>query len=291
MRGAWWNKANGDAFSDVRLIWDGASFLPREAHTVIWWYRPFQQTGYYAMAWHSPNGGPGSWDSGVYSWGTHPYSASDGAVDAFGVSSNPTSSTGTVHWWENAGTGVARDYLCPAGGAGGVQVFKDRWYRQIRKCRLMTTGPNSGLYEHTYIPDFYGNPTFKIVTYGTIGTAGATPAFYLGGSDWEQDALGVGTNDETLSGIYASPQLYNDYLNDADHAIEAGNSVINAAISSAGQTALWYINQEMTPLDIADKKPTGTAHPPRWANANRPIPFILDQKLNMKTFPISRMRR
>ncbi len=273
------NLSNGQAGSDVAVVWDGANLLPRYPHTAIWRYYPRQQNGYYAVGWHSPNDGPGGWDDGAYSWGTHPYPVSPGSVNSEGARSGSYGS-GDIHYWENAGVGVAEDWLTSPGGAGGLLVTKSQWYVQVRKCRIVPSGPDIGLTEHIFIPDLIGNPSFVIRTFyhepitgnpvpGIYPSgAGAHPAFYIGASDW---AASGSANDETVSGIIRGIQLYNDFLSDADHATEAANDSVNAAQTSAGQAALHYINQNPTPSDITDKKSGGTAHTPSWRNANRPI--------------------
>jgi hypothetical protein len=289
MKGLYFNKFNTENNSDIRLIWDSTNLLSRTAHTAIWRYLPFQQTGYYALCWHSPN--TGAFDSGAYSWGCHPWPAFDNTVDANGYGLTGAGSVGVLHYHESAISGS--DALRSVGESPGVLVDKrTTWFTQVRKCRLMTSGPQNGNYEETFIPDLYGNPSFKIQRYVTsITGAGSTPAFYFGGSDWQTDHPAATQNDETPAGILTGIQLYGDYLSDADHATEAANRDINAAQTSAGQTALWYINQNPTPNDVTDKKTGGTAHNPRWVNAFRPSLFQYEQKNNYAKFPLSRMRR
>lgn len=267
------NQASG---GDIALVWDGSNLLPRNEHTAIWRYKPAANTGFYAVAWHSPN--TGTWDGGLYSWGTHPYPASNGAVNSDGARLNGTGSVGTVHYWEQAGLGIASDFLTTPGGSAGLLVVKDQWYVQVRKCRIIVGGGNNGLHQHVFIPDLLGNPSFVIDQWfydtnsGSIpvsgvypGPAGSTPAFYIGASDWTASGS---TNEETVCGIVRGIQLYNAYLSDTDHALEAANITSNTPVTAAGIAAKWYMNQNPTPSDVTDK--SGAGHNPTWRNANRP---------------------
>ncbi|MEQ1504756.1 MAG: hypothetical protein ABMB14_21135 [Myxococcota bacterium] len=258
---------NGAPESDIRLVWDGADLLPRVGHTVILRYRPAYQDGYYAVAWHSPN--DGVWDSGVYSWGTHPYPGGDGSVNASGQALDGSGSTGTEHYWESAGLGVAADYLASPGGTS-VAIVEDVWVVQVRKCRQIVGGPDNGKFEHIYVPDLLGNPTFQIRQLTTtVGSGGADPAFYLGGSDWRATfPFGADQNDETVNGVLRGIQLYDTFLSDADAAIEAANISSDTPVTAAGLASVHYLNQNPTPDDVTDR--SGAGHDPSWANAFRP---------------------
>lgn len=259
--------ANGAPQSDVRLVWSGADLLPRVGHTAIIRYRPTYQDGYYAILWHSPN--DGVWDSGAYSWGTHPYPGGDGSVNADGQALDGQGSTGTEHYWESAGLGVAADYLASPGGTS-VAIVEDVWVVQVRKCQQIVGGPDDGMYEHIYVPDLLGNPTFQIRQLtATVGSGGADPAFYIGGSDWRSSfPFGADQNDETPSGIVRGIQLYDSFLSDTDQEIEAANSTSNTPQTAAGLASVHYMNQNPTPDDVTDK--SGAGHDPVWANAYRP---------------------
>lgn len=257
--------ANDLSYDDIRLIWDSTNLLPRDDHTAIWRYYPRQQTGYYAVAWHSPNNGQNTFDGGTYSYGTHSYPASNGAVDSFGNASSPTSTAGTVHFWEEAKDG--KDYLTSAGGTTGLQVTKSQWYIQVRRVRDL----GNGTWEHSFTPDLLGNPNFVIVQNTTIGTSGAHPAFYFGCSDW-QSGLGRGgdstSNTECPSGIIRGIQLYSKYLPNNIVSTEALNDTSNSPQTVSGTTYVWYMNQDPTSADTNDK--SGKGHNPRWDNTNRP---------------------
>lgn len=260
-----WDKDNTQANSDIRLKWDGSNLLSRTAHTAIWRYNPRQQTGYYVVAWHSPN--TGSWDGGAYSFGTHPWPGSDCATNANGQALNGTGSSGTAHCWEVAGTGGAVDWLISGPGLGsgtGITVTKDIWYVQARRVR--TGGSCGSDYEHSYFPDLLNNPSQVInVCLASITGAGSTPAFYFGSSDWSASGS---TNEETLGGKLRGIQLYSTGLSDADIATEAANITSNTPQTSAGISNVWYMNQNPRPSDVTDK--SGAGHDPSWVNANRP---------------------
>lgn len=268
-----WDQDN-DIFSTtnfIQLYWNGANLLPREEHTAIWRYNPHQQNGYYAVFWHAPN--TGSWDFGQYSFGTHPYPANDCSVDANGQATNLNAGSAT-HCWEEAGlaNGVQGsnpgDYLNSVGGGTGVTVVKDKWYVQIRRVRLMTSGPHTGEYEHRFIPDFENNPSFEIIQYVSfIGApAGGNPASYFGVSDWSTN--GSGGSEETLAGKLRGIQMYDAYLSDADAAVEAANQFSNTPQTAAGLANVWYMNQDPTVADVTDK--SGAGHNPSWTGSNRP---------------------
>lgn len=254
--------SNNTANSDIRLIWDGSHLLPRDNHTAIWRYRPRQHTGYYALAWHSPN--TGIWDSGAYSSGNHPFPASNGTVESDGNAATGTGAAGTVHWWEIAGSGAAKDYLTSAGGTVGVQVVKDKLYVQVRRCRKV-----GSVWEHTFHPDLIDNPNFFIsISASTVTSGGGGNAFYFGASDWT--ATG-NQNEECPSGVLRGIQLYNNFLPIDIATTEALNDTLNSPTTVSGTAHIWYINQNPTSADVSDKY--GTGHDPRWANTNRPALF------------------
>lgn len=290
IRGCNSEKLNNANNSDMRLIWDGSHLLPRVGHTVISRYRPMSGvTGYFAYMWHSPLS---SWDSGAYSFGTHPWPGPGTFDSGSGQATGGTGDTGTVHFWECAGVGAAVDYIANAAHTQSLQVVYDKWYVQIRRCRQIVGGPNNGLYEHSYIPDYLGNPGFEInVIISTIDAAPVSPAFYIGGSFWQSGVPGATQNNENTQGIWRGLQLYSAWLDSADYAVEALNDSIDAAQTSNGATNLFYINQNPYPDDITDKKPSGTLHTPRWGTSFRPSLFNVNPKTRFDQFPIRSMRR
>ena len=255
--------SNNAANSDIRLLWSGANLLSRTAHTVIWLAKYVQQDGYYAVTWHSPN--DGVWDDGAYSVGMHPYPC-NGAFNAAGQATGGTGDTGTVHYQEIAGLLVATDCIASTNAPGPQDVFlvtKGTWYQSARSVKVV----GSDLV-HTYWPDIANNPTkFIVQSFATasLGSAGGAPAFYIGASDWT--ATG-NANSETISGTVRGIRLFSAALVIADIQTEIAAIGNNAAASSAGQAATWYINDNPTPSDVADK--SGAGHSPSWANANRP---------------------
>jgi hypothetical protein len=255
--------SNNAANSDIRLLWSGANLLPRTAHTVIWLVKYVQQNGYYAVTWHSPN--DGTWDFGAYSVGMHPYPC-DGGFNAGGNATGGTGDAGTVHYGEIAGCNGAFDFIASSSTPGPQDTFlttKGVWYTQARS--VVISGSDL---VHTYWPDVGSNPT-KFITQkfatASLGSGGVAPAFYIGASDWR--ATG-NTNDETISGTVRGIRLFSAALVIADIQTEVAAIGNNAAASSAGQAATWYINDNPTPTDVTDKSAAG--HSPSWANANRP---------------------
>lgn len=255
--------ANATAASDIRILWNGANLLPRADHTVIIRARPKSQTGYYSWLWHSPN--TGTWDSGAYSFGTHPYPC-DGGYDGSGYQTGGTGEAGTDHYYEIAGVGAPADKIAiPMEPA--TQVNKSGvWVTHVRTCE--TTGGNL---RHRMWPDFSSDPSRYVettITTGSLGSAGGAPAFYLGCSDWRAGIPSAGQNDECVSALVRGIRLYNACLSSADITAEINAINTNTTGSSGGASAVWYINDSPTPSDVSDK--SGAGHSPSWANANRP---------------------
>lgn len=261
--------------SDVRLVWSGSNLLSRTEHTTIIRANPRQQNGYYAWQWHSQNNGPDTWDYGAYNFGTHPYPASDCQVDGSGAQINGTGG-GPDHCWEEAGIadactvgGNPGDCLATAGVNPGYVVVKERWYVQIRRVHLATSGPCNGTYEHTYIPDFLNNPS-NVITQcdASIDASDGSSAYYIGASDWRSGYGGTSFNDEGACARIRGIQLYSTALSSTDYAAEAANQYSNTPVTSAGLSNVWYMNQNPTVADVTDK--SGAGHNPSWANAYRP---------------------
>lgn len=253
--------SNGVAGGNIRLLWTGANLLPRTSHTAIWKANFVQQTGYYALTWHSQN--TGTFAASPFEYGAHPY-PSTGTVDATGRATGVTGATGTVHQHEIAGLG-AGDYLSSPGGSS-VNVTKGIWYTQARTAELVLAGT---MVRHTFWPDILNNSSFSIVqdiTSVGFPAAGGSAAFYFGASDWTP----VGSaNDECPSCTLRGLKLFNAALTLSDITTEAA-SESNSPQTSAGAAAVWYMNNNPTPTDITDKSSAG--HTPVWptGNANRP---------------------
>lgn len=252
---------NGVAGSDIRLLWDGSILLPRTSQTAIWDAKFAQQTGYYALCWQTPN--DGNWDSGAYSTGAHPY-PTDGNVDSGGNSNGNAGSD--VHYFEVAGTGGAFDFIASPSSPGPQTLFpvtKGVWYRQARVIEVI----GGTTLRHTFYPDLLGSSTTFIrreFALSSLGSAGSTPAFYFGASDWTASGS---ANGETPNCTQRNISLFNAPLTVSDILTE-GASTSNTAATSAGAAAVWYINKNPTPTDVTDK--SGQGRHPRWANSNRP---------------------
>lgn len=261
---------NLEAGSDIRIVWSGSALLSRTSHTAIWKAKYEQQTGYYAVAWHSEN--TGTWPASMYQFGTHPYPAAEGTVDGNGQATDGTASAGTDHFWEIAGLG-ASDFLASPGGVS-LGVVKDAWLVQARKCEVVS----GTTLRHTFIPDVLGNPAFAIVQDKTLASLNSpsAPAFYIGASEWRsgQGGGGATANDESPSCTLRALMLFDAPLSLADITTEAANEASNNAVTSAGIAAIWYSNKNPVPTDVADKQTQRTTHSPSWANANRPAVWI-----------------
>lgn len=261
--------ANTTANSDVRLIWDSTNLLDRLSHTAFWKIKFFQQTGFYAVAWHSHNNGVfNNGTNGTYEFGTHPYPSDTGGVDGSGQNTG-SFGDGSIHYHEVAGLG-AHDYLA-TGGSSSLLLVTGSELLQVRRCYL-----SGGNYVHEFYPDLVGNPSFVIrqnVATGNMDTGGGSAAFYIGCSDWRngQGGGGAGTNDETPGCTYIRCiGLFAGNLSNADCLTEA-NAGGNNAVTSNGQSLLWYMNKNPTHTDVSDKSPAG--HSPRWDSARRPTTF------------------
>lgn len=254
--------ANGTTGSDIRLNWSGANLLSRTTHTVIWLAQYFQQTGYYANTWHTSN--DGTWHASSYEMGAHPYPC-DG-TDSFGQA-NVGSST-TVHYMEMAGLG-GQDLIAQPGAA--TLIVKDgRWYAQARKCEIIS----GTTLRHTVWADVLNAPNNVIQFESALGSLATptTPAFIIGCSPWtSSNWAGAGsgyTNSECPGSIMRGIRQFAAGLAIADIQTEVAAIGNNTAASSAGQSSVWYINDNPTPSDVSDK--SGAGHSPSWANANRP---------------------
>lgn len=263
-------KSNGVSGSDVRIVWDGDVFFPRETHTVIWQAKYVQQTGYYALIWHDPN--LGYW-SAPWSYGTHPYPAADGAVGSNGNTSSPTYSSGTVHYYEIAnGNDLLSTSIYDLAAEGqsaqeSLITTKDVWVTQARTSEVVGDS-----IRHVFYPDLVNRPDFKIAAYRTIAALGTTPSnplFYAGASKWTASGT---ANVETPSCYFRGLKMYSAALSLADILTESAAET-NIPQTSAGSASLFYSNINPTVDDVTDK--SGNANHPRWDNANRPSDFTL----------------
>lgn len=268
---------NLTAGSDIRLLWDGASLLPRIAHTAIWRARYKPQVGFYALSWHSTN--TGTFDS-AYAYGAHPY-PTDGTYDGSGYTTGGTGGAGTEQYMELAAAGAGLDkiaipmeppFLVNDPDVPSSPAQAATWLVQARTSELINAGANI---RHRVWPDLESAPNDyieRVIATGDLGGAGSTPAFYFGASDWRsgQGGGGAGTNDETPCCLLRGMRLFNAALALADMQAEMAAIGTNTPGSAAGGAALWYINDNPAPSDVTDK--SGAGHHPRWpdGNSNRP---------------------
>jgi hypothetical protein len=251
--------ANYAANSDIRLEWDGAILLPRTSHTAIWKARYFQQTGYYAVAWHTSN--DGTWHGSTYEYGTHPYPC-DGGVNSAGKATGGTSGSGTDHWFEIAGLG-ANDFIASPGPGTTTEVIKDgSWLTQARTCEVVS----GTTLRHRFYPDVVGAPGVYIQQEQALSglATPTTPAFILGCSPW---TVSGSTNSECPGCALSAIKLFDAALSIADITSEAASGS-DSPVTAAGIASVWYINNAPIPTDVTDK--SGEGRHPTWANARRP---------------------
>lgn len=251
--------SNGTAGSDIQLLWNGSNLLPRTGHTAIWKAKYVQQTGYYAVTWHSSN--DGTFHSDTYEFGAHPYPSDTGAVNGSGASTAGTSSAGTIHYYEVAGlSGI--DFLASPGGTTTL-VVKGSFVTQARTCEVI----GGTTLRHIFYPDL-SNPSVFIqqdISLASLATP-TSPAFYFGSSLWRANIPSAGQTDESPSCTLRHLLLYNT-------ALSLANIQAKAALTADDTTDAnrWYSNLNPTPSDITDK--SGAGHTPSWSNANRPTLF------------------
>ncbi|MCA9617915.1 MAG: hypothetical protein KC731_02770 [Myxococcales bacterium] len=257
---------NGVAGSDARLVWSGSNMLPRTSHTAIWKARYIQQSGYYAVAWHTSN--DGTWHASYFELGTHPYPTT-GTLNSSGQSTGGTGSSGLVHFYEIAGLG-ASDFIASPGPGPTYPVTKGVWVTQARTSEIV--GGNT--VRHRYWPDV-SNPSGYIEQsipksgYDAAAASAVSPAFTIGGSPWTGNGS---SNSESPGAVLRGFALFDAPLTIADIAAEA-QSDASTPVTTAGAQAVFYINKNPTPTDVSDK--SGAGHSPTWANAQRPMLVIL----------------
>jgi hypothetical protein len=230
-----------EASESVQFRFTGAALLKPFPATYIWRIRPRQQAGYYTTFFWGPDGA----FTGAGYYGAHPYP-------------NPPPN-GVAHNWEISARGL--DVTADQNG-NNTTVQKDVWHTQALTVQEVA---NDELLFKFYwsLPD-----TSKVIVYETSGGSAyansfpsGTPALTFGDAPWSP-------GNESLSGLFRGLQIYSSTLSLADLLTEAGNDGTNLAQTAAGRAALWYMNQNPTPSDIADK--SGAGHHPAWRSANRP---------------------
>lgn len=249
--------ANDAAGSNIGLDWTGSAYLQRQPHTVVWKYRPRQQTGYYAVFWHVRS--DDTWGASQYEFGTHPYPASNGNVSGTGQAQSGTGGSGTVHYWEIAGL-AGGDFLSSAGGSGGTLVTKDVWYSQARQTEII----GGTTVRHRFWLDLDNNPSLVIEQDVALSSLGSPPSMKLrlGASPWTASGS---ANGETVSGVVRHVMMYDAALSISEIQAKLARGSDD---SVASDSRCWYSNRNPTPDDVSDK--SGAGHSPSWANSNRP---------------------
>ena len=242
-------RGNNTSLSDVRIVFSGANLLSRTDATFIWKSRHVEQSNglYFTNVWWTQN--TGSWDSGAYSAGFHPYPC-DGTYDGTGQYSAASS---YEHYYEIAGLLAAKDFIASPGGPSYV-VTKDVWTTQACKVEVIS----GTTLRHSFYPDL-DNPTKVIVqdiALASLESSPTSPIFAFGSSPW---TVSGDTNSETASGIHRFFKAFATPLSLADIQSEAAEES-NTPVTTAGIANVWYTNIDPTPSDITDK--SGEGHDP-----------------------------
>jgi hypothetical protein len=239
--------------------------LPRTSHTAIWQARYVQQSGYYAVAWHTSN--DGTWHASLFEYGTHPYPTT-GTVNSDGQSLGGTGSTGMVHYYEIAGLG-ASDFIASPGPGPTYPVIKDVWVTQARTCEVVGIQVR-----HRYWPDVSEPSAFieQLTAKSGVDAAQAVSVnavFTIGGSPWTGDGT---VNGESPASVLRGFAFFDAALAINDIQAEAASDG-DAPATNAGAQSVWYINKNPTPTDVGDK--SGAGHSPVWANTQRPNLYMM----------------
>jgi hypothetical protein len=189
------------------------------------------------FAWNGGNGG-------TY-YGAHPYPFMDGGAP------------NGRQQWEIAI--YASDI--PPDAPDNVEVTWNRWYTQA----FRAWRESSSITHHEF---YYDLPdTSKIISYDINDAAWAasnppTPAIVIGqtGDNGSGQSWGGYEGWEEFNGVIRGIQIYSGLLTLADIASE----IASPQSTSAGNSAIWYLNTNPRPSDVTDKKSGGTAHNPSW---------------------------
>ena len=251
LSGLHWNVSNGTANSNVWLKW--TSPPPRWPLTILYKYKPHQQTGYYATFWYTADND--AFSGASYYQGGLPYP--------------PAGAGGTAHRWEVAHDGTDT-YTTQ-------EVVKGVWYPQGFVSEL--DGSSNIDYTYYWAIDSGVTSTWIQTAEGSAANlsscsctattwSGGTYDLSLGVSPWTANAGGDPTaNDETLYGVIRDLQIFDTVLSASEIAQEMATES-NAAVTSVGGRHLWYSNMNPTPSDVTDK--SGSGNNPSWVNALRP---------------------
>jgi hypothetical protein len=253
--------------SDARLVWSGSDMLPRTSHTAIWQARYVQQSGYYAVAWHTSN--DGTWHASLFEYGTHPYPTT-GTVNSDGQSTGGTGGEGLVHYYEIAGLG-ASDFIASPGPGPTYVLVPDLWVTQARTCEVVGDQVRHRYWPDSSEPDAFIEQTVPLDGVVEASALAVSPAFTIGGSPWTGDGVG---NGESPASVLRGFALFSTTL-DIDDIVAETASEGDTAATAAGARSVWYINKNPTPDDVSDK--SGAGHSPTrgptstWSRDDSPV--------------------
>jgi hypothetical protein len=263
------NNASG---SDARLMFVGANLPPRTEFSItgsVYWK---DQTDYTGLIAFFSDLGSGNWSGGDWEALFCPHN-NDGTYDADGdyLAGSPTLRHFEIGGRRPSGASVSRDTISsPAspGPQGSLITTANEWTVFIFRC----TQVGADLI-YTLQPDIRNHPDFKIVSPSVaadIGSTPATPAFSIGAFKWSGNGS---TNPEAPGARVRGMRIIGAHADDADALAEAlaGERGTNAWQTSFGASNGWYINDNPTVADIADK--SGAGHTPVWDNAQRPADY------------------
>lgn len=248
--GASWNR-EALAQAQYGLEWPGSGAVRR----MLYWHNPFpiydatyvfkvyprKKTGQYnyytTFFWG--NDGNFVWDGGGANtyYGAHPY---------------PIPAPHGAGQWEISVN--ANDYVT------GTEVDWDRWHIQA----FRAWRESSSVTHHEF---YYDLPDTSKVIERTVVDAGwaarnpPTPAIVVGqapnlnGASW-----GGYPGWEEFNGVIRGIQIYSNDLSLADIQAE----IASPLSTTAGRSAIWYLNLDPRPTDVSDKKGIGTPHNPLW---------------------------
>ena len=211
--------------------------------SMIWKFRPRQQTGYYTTFFHARGDGTFIGDNTYF--GCHPYPKTG-------------TSAGTTHWWEVSIEGA--DDVTDE-NANDTTVEYDRWYSQFAVSQNVAS---QGLVDFYY--DLDAGTSRRInhtMAFQQFADATDSPCLVFGDAPWS-------INNERLSGVLRSLVIVQGGLTTtqatAIHALTSDAAVVSYC--AANGITPWYVNINPTPDDISDK--SGAGNSPAWINANRP---------------------
>jgi hypothetical protein len=228
--------------------------------TLMWEYRPEQQTGYYVTFFYSK---PDGCFQGVYV-GPSPGDCSGSAVQQFwGAHPYPQkrSSSGTTHIWEiSAGTHITHDRTDTVGG-GEFDVVYDTWHHQA----LLVEKSGSTI-SYTFYPDLPSvDDDNRLELSGNNGlTESSAPDLYFGDAPWNQQ---YSHKHERMSGTFRNLRIIDatmteqEILDNVDSDTLVGSNAINN---------VWYRRADMSPDAAGDgiEDESGNANNPEWVDQN-----------------------